>query len=206
MEELHTLPETDLRALRDLAASAPVDALHARLQKLGITKLGRRLKAIGELQRTAAVGAAAPPAPPQPPPRVAFVCHTGYFTGGFGGATRASLSMLREARRICGAPGGGGGVDIVACVQTPVAEALVYKLEEDRVGELMWEGERVLVGRCDQLARLLSHRTYDVVISFSIEETLLTLALALRATAVRGRRRASAQRAPRATILGANVG
>ena len=54
-------------------------------------------------------------------------------------ATRASLAMLRDARRICNSF--GGGVDVLALVQTPVPEALVFKLEGDALGELEWEGE-----------------------------------------------------------------
>ena len=69
--------------------------------------------------------------------------------------------MIREARRICGKPlssseGGGGGMDVIALTQTPVADALVFKLEDDALGELLWEEERVLVGRKRSLA-LLKH-------------------------------------------------
>ena len=169
-----TVSDADIAQLRALACSDEGKLIHEKLKELGITKLGQRLKAIVELQK--------PPAPSQaaasssPSPRVAFICHTGYFSGHtYGGATRASLSMLREARRICGS----GGVDIIAAVQTPVPVSLVYKLEDDRLGELQWEGERVLVGRKDQLLQVLRDRAYDLVISFSIEEPLIHLSLGL---------------------------
>ena len=116
------------------------------------------------------------------PPRVAFVCHTGYFAGGsFGGATRASLAMLREARRICGEAAAGGGIDVIALVQVPVPEALVFKLEHEQLAELEWDGERVLVGRPSVLQAALKGRTYDVVVSLSIEYTILSFAMGLQA-------------------------
>lgn len=182
---------SDSATLRRLLRSGETKAVHERLRSVGMTKLGDRLRAIGTL--TLEAGAEediVPVALPSargltamlPRPRVAFVCHTGYFSGGFGGATRASLSMIREARRICGSADGGGGLDVIALVQKPVPEALVFKLEDGRLGELDWEGERVLVGRDDVLAGALADRAYDVVLSFSIECTLLRFALRLRAT------------------------
>ena len=152
---------SDSATLRRLLRSGETKAVHERLRSVGMTKLGDRLRAIGTL--TLEAGAEediVPVALPSargltamlPRPRVAFVCHTGYFSGGFGGATRASLSMIREARRICGSADGGGGLDVIALVQKPVPEALVFKLEDGRLGELDWEGERVLVGRDDVLA------------------------------------------------------
>ena len=201
-DPLGTFSADVLHELRTLAKSGK-DAqreLHTRLQALGVTKMGGRLKAIGALTTPTAPPEAPPStmcAPvPQPDvaadaasaassrPRVAILAHTGYFTGGtFGGATRASLALLREARRICGAPSeGGGSLDVFAITQTPVPDALVFKFEDDKLGELMWEGERVLCGRRELLIRALRHRSYDVVISLSIEEPMLPLALALNAT------------------------
>ena len=195
MEDLASLPAATIAELRALAISSDDPkhvTLHMRLQEAGVAKLGRRLRVIGALltaekaleptiEQTMKTSAAA-----SPRPRVAFVCHTGYFAGDtFGGATRASLAMMREARRICGTPAeGGGGMDVIATCQTPVPEALVFALDAGRLGELDWEGERVLVGRKDQIASVLQHRRYDVVISLSIEEPILRLALGLSATAV----------------------
>ncbi|KOO28081.1 hypothetical protein Ctob_009296 [Chrysochromulina tobinii] len=134
--------------------------------------------------------------PPPPPPSDAdllarrtvlcrILAEQGYFTGGsFGGATLASLAMLREAGRICGTPDGGGGLDVIALVQTPVPEALVYKLEHGQLGELPWEHDQcVLVGRAPALLTALKNRHYDVVMALSIEQAILAFALELRATA-----------------------
>lgn len=77
----------------------------------------------------------------------------------------------------------GGGVDIIALVQTPVPEALVFKLEREQLGELAWEGQRVLIGRPAVLLAALRRRQYDVVIALSIEYSILTFALELPATA-----------------------
>jgi len=167
-------------------------ALDAKLRDLGFSKLGQRMKAINALQKAAAEecessGSGSPATAParSSAPRCAFVCHTGYFTGGsFGGATLASLAMLREAGRICGTPDGGGGLDVIALVQTPVPEALVYKLEHGQLGELPWEHNQcVLVGRAPALLTALKHRHYDVVMALSIEQAILAFALELRATA-----------------------
>jgi hypothetical protein len=167
-------------------------ALDAKLRDLGFSKLGQRMKAINALQKAAAEecessGSGSPATAParSSAPRCAFVCHTGYFTGGsFGGATLASLAMLREAGRICGTPDGGGGLDVIALVQTPVPEALVYKLEHGQLGELPWEHDQcVLVGRAPALLTALKHRHYDVVMALSIEQAILAFALELRATA-----------------------
>ena len=119
-----------------------------------------------------------PSSPPPLVPRVAFVCHSGYFTGrGYGGAMRASMALMREARRICGST----HVDVIASVQTPVPDALVFRLEGGALGELEWEGMRVLVGRRQHLLDALRDRTYDIVISLSVEHALLALALDIRA-------------------------
>lgn len=181
-------------------------AIDARLRELGFHKLGQRIRMWNALDNLRAEAGKStvhrdwctdansctgpdstlpgrhPSAPV--PPRCAFICHTGYFSGGsFGGATRASLAMIHEARRVCGHPAHGGGVDIIALVQTPVPEALVFKLENDHLGELLWEGERVLVGRSKVLLSALRHRQYDIVVALSIEQVILAFALELRATA-----------------------
>ena len=185
-----------LSRLRSLHKAGDTKALHDELKALGLSKMGERARAIGALAReeeAAVAGTALAPAVPMPhpptsaaapPPRVAFVCHTGYFTPGtYGGATRASLAMLRDARRICGLAADGGGVDVLALVQTPVSETLVYKLEGGTVGVAEWEGETILVGRAAALLAALKGRRYDVVISFSIEMALLSFAFELSATA-----------------------
>ena len=128
---LTDLPPAELAALRGLHEAGDTSGLHAKLKALGFEKMGQRARAIGALADTASATAAAAPAAPAaepraPVPRIAFVCHTGYFASGtYGGATRASLAMLRDARRICNRACGGGGVDVLALVQTPVPEALV---------------------------------------------------------------------------------
>jgi glycosyltransferase involved in cell wall biosynthesis len=95
---------------------------------------------------------------------------------------RASLALLREARRVSSGGDGSGGVDILALVQLPVPEALVFKLDGPRgIGVLEWEGEHVLVGRREALLAATASREYDVVISLSIEEMLVAFALELKA-------------------------
>ena len=189
-----SIPETLLNAPADvvsqlralaLSGSETHHELHARLREMGIVKLGHRLKAVSVLTATVTEDVRPPPYTPTPTaPRVAIIAHTGYFkSSSFGGATRASLALIREARRICGTPAeGGGGLDVIAVSQTPVPETLVFKLEDDRLGELTWEGEHILCGRRERLVRALSERSYDVLISLSIEESMLQLAFALRAT------------------------
>ena len=84
------------------------------------------------------------------PARVLFVAHTGYFAGDtFGGATRANLAMVRDMRRACG----GEGMDLVALTQTPVPEALVFKLDGGKMGDLRWEGELPRPRQVDQTLR-----------------------------------------------------
>ena len=185
-------------------------ALDERLRALGVTKLGQRLRILSNLLaedgRPTCLPLALPTAPPgglsggastaagvaaasasapsasAPSPRCAFVCHTGYFaSGSFGGATRASLALLREARRICGDGAGSGGVDVIAIPQKPVPEALVFKLEDGQLGELEWEGERVIVGRPEVLSKTLRSRNYDVVVALSIEHAILSFAFELHA-------------------------
>ena len=187
--------EADLLARRAvlcrILAEQGRPALDAKLRDLGFSKLGQRMKAINALHKAAAEeyessASGSPAIAParSPTPRCAFVCHTGYFRGSFGGATLASLAMLREAACICGTPDGGGGLDVIALVQTPVPEALVYKLEHGQLGELPWEhNQSVLVGRAPALLTALAHRHYDVVMALSIEHAILAFALELRATA-----------------------
>ena len=148
-------------------------SIDSLIKAIGAIRDGLPLEAPSESLAAAAA--------PSPPPRVAFVCHTGYFqSGSYGGATRASLAMLREARRICGSASGGGGVDVLALVQTPIPQHLAYRLEGDKLGVLTWEGERVVVGRSTTLKAALAERMYDVIVSFSVEPIMLEFALELR--------------------------
>ena len=188
-----SLPSATVSDLRRRVAVSD-RTIDAELRELGLNKLGQRLKVLAVLRAlegtaSAPAGAAtdkacgnAQPGPPRRP-RVAFVCHTGYFVGGsFGGATRASLAMIKQARRVCGIPADGGGIDVIACVQLPVPEGLVFKLEGGRLGRLDWEGETILVGRPAVLTAALRAQHYDAVIALSIEMPILELALGLRAS------------------------
>ena len=117
---LATLPPETVAELRSVTDRS---VLYEKLRDLGLTKLGHRLRAEAALRALewesevvdgidVAAGCSVSPAIGRP--RVAFICHTGYFVGGsFGGAMRASLAMLREAQRICGTPVNGGGCDVI---------------------------------------------------------------------------------------------
>ena len=87
------------------------------------------------------------------------------------------LALMRETLRICGET----HVDVIAVAQNPMPDALVYRLEDDALGELAWEGLRVLVGRRAPLVAALGARAYDLAIALSIEENILSLAFELRA-------------------------
>lgn len=164
-------------------------AVDARLKAIGVAKLGRRLVVMNALDALRADGpslesnaasdaeeaprlhngdvedaASADQHGPRPllelpcGGRIVVVCHTGFFASDqFGGATRANLAMVREIRRACGS----AGLDIVALLQRPVPERMVFKLEGGRLGELPWEGERVLVGRDAELLAALRSRMCD---------------------------------------------
>lgn len=131
--------------------------------------------------------------------RVAVVSHSGYFAGdSYGGATRASLALIRELKRLCG----GEAVDILALLPKPCPEGLVYALaprsvaaaparasgapaagaEVPRLGLHQWEGHDVLIGDKSDLVCALKGREYAVVLSLSIEASLLELACALPAS------------------------
>ena len=73
-------------------------------------------------------------------------------------------------------------MDVIAVTQTPVPERLVFKLENDQLAELNWEGERILVGRAPVLLAALRNQHYDVIISLSIEYPILELAMQISAT------------------------
>ena len=74
------------------------------------------------------------------PLRIAFVCHTGYLAGNsFGGATLASLALMREGMRVC-AGVAGAGADVFALAQSPLVEALVFKLGDDSGAVGLLEG------------------------------------------------------------------
>jgi glycosyltransferase involved in cell wall biosynthesis len=134
--------------------------------------------------------------------RVAVVSHSGYFAGdSYGGATRASLALIREMKRLCGS----AGVDILALLPKPCPEGLVYALapraiaavpgggpsatapaagaEGPRLGLHRWEGHDVLIGDMPDLVCALRGREYSVVLSLSIEASLLELACTLSAAA-----------------------
>ena len=175
MADSGSLPDALLSQLSrderaELAALAQEDrrALDDRLRALGLTKVGHRAAAALALK--------------EPTPqalRVAVVAHSGYFAGGsYGGATRASLSLLRELRRCC-TP--GGTLDILALTPKPLPEGLAFKLGPGRLGSFAWEDERVWIGREDDLRRLLGGRRYHAVISVSIEASLVHFAASLDA-------------------------
>lgn len=158
----------------ELAALAQQDrrALDDALRALGLTKVGHRCAAAVALEREDAGSA-------RPPLRVAVVAHSGYFAGGsYGGATRASLSLLRELRRCCAR---GGVLDILALTPKPLPEGLAFKLGPGRIGSFAWEEERVWIGREADLRRLLGGRRYHAVISLSIEASLVHFAASLDA-------------------------
>jgi glycosyltransferase involved in cell wall biosynthesis len=129
--------------------------------------------------------------------RVAVVSHSGYFAGdSYGGATRASLALIRELTRLCG----GTSVDVLALLPKPCPEGLVYALaprvsaasaatatdgpaKGARLGLHRWEGHDVLIGDRSDLTSGLRGREYAVVLSLSIEASLLQLACALPASA-----------------------
>lgn len=132
--------------------------------------------------------------------RVAVIAHTGYFSGdSYGGATRASLALVREVKRLCG----HSSADILALIPKPCPEGLVYALlphkhgststasstlaaaadaEPIALGVHHWEEYDVLIGEHQALVSALSGRHYDVVLSLSIEVALLELTCALQAT------------------------
>ena len=121
----------------------------ARLRELGITKLGRRMAVINAilnrqhaslltgtrancnrdedsqaLAPTIPVGQAQQATCGAAQLQVLFVAHSGYFAGNtYGGATRASLAMLRDVQRFC-----GDGLHIACLAQRPMPESMVYKL------------------------------------------------------------------------------
>jgi len=130
--------------------------------------------------------------------RVAVVGHSGYFAGdSYGGATRASLALIRELKRLCGS----ASVDILALVAKPCPEGLVYKLTPPwggsgatgaepagstaaagpLLGLCQWEGHDVLIGEQSDLVSALRGRGYTAVLSLSIEAPLLQLSCALDA-------------------------
>ena len=119
---------------------------------------------------------------------VLFVAHSGYFQGtSYGGATRASLALLRHTRRLC------ARMDVCALVQRPTPEGLVWRLDggggyadgggrsaSAALGVLQWEpGVEVLVGEEGALSRAVADHHYDAVIALSLEPELLRFALKL---------------------------
>ena len=170
-------PALPAEALSAVRAQQGREQRHALLRELGVEKLGHRLALIASIDASVEASdsgdvLAAPPAALAAALRVAFVCHTGYFQGGFGGATRASLAMLREARRLY-ANSARGGVDVLALTSRPQPEGLAHKLGDKRaLGVLRWEeGLKVLVGEADELQAAAAARPapYHVVIALSIE-------------------------------------
>ena len=169
-------PALPAEALSAVRAQQGREQRHALLRELGVEKLGHRLALIASIDASVEASdlgdvSTAPPAALAAALRVAFVCHTGYFQGGFGGATRASLAMLREARRLH-ANSARGGVDVLALTSRPQPEGLAHKLGDKRaLGVLRWEGLEVLVGEADELQAAAAARPapYHVVIALSIE-------------------------------------
>ena len=97
-------PALPAEALSAVRAQQGREQRHALLRELGVEKLGHRLALIASIDASVEPSdsgdvSAAPPAALAAALRVAFVCRTGYFQGGVGGATRASLAMLREAAK-----------------------------------------------------------------------------------------------------------
>ncbi|KAL1525569.1 hypothetical protein AB1Y20_020423 [Prymnesium parvum] len=171
--------------------------MDARLRELGVAKLGQRAALINTLlqqqleRRTlpapavpdrkqpphaASTSGAEPPGGPRAP-QVLFIAHSGYFAGHtFGGATRASLAMLRDARRVC-----GEALQVVCLAQRPMPERMAFQLGTQRLGSHMWEGIPILIGGERQLSAVLEGRRYHAVVSLSIEASLLKLAASVNA-------------------------
>uniref|UniRef100_A0A7S4AYP3 Uncharacterized protein n=1 Tax=Chrysotila carterae TaxID=13221 RepID=A0A7S4AYP3_CHRCT len=173
-----------------LSHGADTRDLHEFLKASGIGKLGPRLSLICRARERPAAdslhtleGRPLPILPVELPSArlsVALVGHSGYFSGlSYGGATRASLSLIRELRRQC-----GDNLELVALAQRPMPEGLVYKLIDARVGTLPWEGSFILVGDEESLANALKGRQYDLVISLTIEESVLRFAHSLSSNCI----------------------